>query len=134
MVRIPSDLDPYAVLGVAPTASPAEIAHAFRVKLRTLHPDTRHAGTYTAGVQTQLQQVLAAYHLLRSEPQRSGSNLIGSPSAAATQQPHSTDSVPVHATPKRKPPLTIPIADYRTCSATRPEGFTLWAGPVQWHR
>lgn len=132
---MPADLDPYAVLGVTPTASPAEIAHAFRVKLRALHPDTRHTRTHTAGAQAQLQQVLAAYHLLRSEPQRSGDDLTRSPSAAATQQRHANDrSVPVHTTPKYEPPLTISLADHRSCSATRPEALPLWAGPVHWHR
>lgn len=119
MVRMPTDLDPYAVLGVTPTATPVEIAHAFRAKLRTLHPDTRHTGASTAGAEIQLQQVLAAYHLLRSEPQRSGDDLVGSPSAA---------------TPKHQPPLTIPITYRRTLSATHPEERPLWAGPVHWRR
>ncbi|WP_085241812.1 J domain-containing protein [Mycobacterium europaeum] len=51
--------DPYAVLGVTPTATPAEITHAFRVKLRALHPDTHYAGS-PADAETQLRQVLGA--------------------------------------------------------------------------
>ena len=53
--------DPYAVLGVTPTATPAEITHAFRAKLRTLHPDTCSAAVSDG----ELRQVLAAYGLLR---------------------------------------------------------------------
>jgi GR25 family glycosyltransferase involved in LPS biosynthesis len=58
--------DPYAVLGVTPTATPAEIAHAFRAKLRALHPDTSSA----AVGDTELRQVLAAYGLLRDPDHR----------------------------------------------------------------
>ncbi len=58
--------DPYVVLGVTPTATPAEITHAFRAKLRTLHPDTRSAAIGDG----QLRQVLAAYGLLRDPNRR----------------------------------------------------------------
>ena len=34
--------DPYLVLGVSPTATQAEITHAYRTRLRAHHPDTRH--------------------------------------------------------------------------------------------
>ena len=34
--------DPYAVLGVTPTASPAEISRAYRALLHTHHPDDRN--------------------------------------------------------------------------------------------
>jgi DnaJ-class molecular chaperone len=34
--------DPYLVLGVSPSATQAEIAHAYRNRLRAHHPDTRH--------------------------------------------------------------------------------------------
>ena len=34
--------DPYLVLGVSPTATAAEITHAYRTRLRAHHPDTRH--------------------------------------------------------------------------------------------
>jgi hypothetical protein len=41
MVRV--NPDPYLVLGVSPTATQAEITHAYRDRLRAHHPDTRHA-------------------------------------------------------------------------------------------
>jgi curved DNA-binding protein CbpA len=41
MVRV--DPDPYLVLGVPPTATQAEITHAYRTHLRAHHPDTRPA-------------------------------------------------------------------------------------------
>ena len=34
--------DPYLVLGVSPTATQADITHAYRTRLRAHHPDTRH--------------------------------------------------------------------------------------------
>jgi len=33
--------DPYLVLGVSPTATQAQITHAYRTRLRAHHPDTR---------------------------------------------------------------------------------------------
>ena len=38
MVRV--NPDPYLVLGVSPTATQAEITHAYRDRLRAHHPDT----------------------------------------------------------------------------------------------
>src|SRR4029453_14757940 len=40
MVRV--NPDPYLVLGVSPTATQAEITHAYPDRLRAHHPDTRH--------------------------------------------------------------------------------------------
>lgn len=105
--------DPYAVLGVTPAATPAEIAHAFRAKLRALHPDTRNAGS-AAGEETQLPQVLAAYALLR-DPQRR--------SAYDRQRPTQRDPAPVRINITRH---VDPPAKSR-----RPP---LWAGPVRWQR
>ncbi|MDN3294326.1 J domain-containing protein [Streptomyces ficellus] len=58
--------NPYTVLGVAPTASDAQIRAAFRRLVRALHPDTT-AGEPVAG--DQLDRVVAAYETLR-DPQR----------------------------------------------------------------
>src|SRR6201987_1650277 len=60
MVRV--NPDPYLVLGVAPTATQAEITHAYRTHLRAHHPDTRPAqSAHTAD--EHLRQALAAYVL-----------------------------------------------------------------------
>src|ERR1700756_1122421 len=67
MVRV--NPDPYLVLGVAPTATQAEITHAYRTHLRAHHPDTRPAqSAHTAD--DHLRQVLAAYALLRDPARR----------------------------------------------------------------
>jgi curved DNA-binding protein CbpA len=63
--------DPYDVLGVAVTASQDQITHAYRRKLRALHPDTRDASTPTAAAaDEQLRRLMAAYALLRDRARR----------------------------------------------------------------
>src|SRR6201991_3345858 len=62
--------NPYLVLGVSPTASQAEITHAYRTRLRAHHPDTRHTPP-SQTADDDLRQVLAAYDLLRDPARRS---------------------------------------------------------------
>ncbi|GAA2537086.1 MULTISPECIES: J domain-containing protein [Streptomyces] len=59
--------DHYAVLGVQSDASPQQITTAFRVLVRSLHPDTRRAGTPAAP--EDLAEAVAAYETLR-DPRR----------------------------------------------------------------
>lgn len=54
----------YRILGVDPSVDGAQLARAFRSKVRELHPDTRPDAAVDAMV-----DVLAAYHTLR-DPQR----------------------------------------------------------------
>ncbi|HZC54073.1 MAG TPA: J domain-containing protein [Mycobacterium sp.] len=58
--------DLYAMLAVAPSATQAEISHAYRALLRQHHPDTRAPDdeSRSAMSDTTLQQVLAAYTVL----------------------------------------------------------------------
>jgi curved DNA-binding protein CbpA len=65
----------YAVLGVTPAVSAAELNHAFRVLVRQHHPDTRPtdaAGASPSGAASdqRLQQILAAYTVLRDPARR----------------------------------------------------------------
>lgn len=62
-------VDPYAVLGVAPTATLAEITHAYRRRLRAHHPDLRSPES-GAAADEQLPRILAAYALLRDPARR----------------------------------------------------------------
>jgi curved DNA-binding protein CbpA len=63
--------DPYAVLGVAAAASQEQITHAYRRKLRALHPDTRDASMPAdAGADEQLRRLMAAYAMLRDPARR----------------------------------------------------------------
>jgi curved DNA-binding protein CbpA len=61
--------DPYAVLGLKPTATSDEITRAYRSQVRALHPDTRATPQAIPHVDEQLRRVLAAYALLR-DPER----------------------------------------------------------------
>lgn len=112
----------YAVLGVAPTATPAELTRAFRAKLRCLHPDTRSAAVGDA----ELRELLAAYEQLRDPDRR------------ADYDHTATTASPRPATPARNPtnpvgPVKIPVTyrheDKQPQRAERP----LWAGPVRQH-
>ncbi len=105
--------DPYAVLGVTPTATPAEITHAFRAKLRSLHPDTRAAAVGDA----ELREVLAAYGLLRDPDRRARFD------RAATGDP----------APNAPGPVQIPVTYGRTHNQAPPGEPPLWAGPVRRH-
>src|SRR5215211_5513742 len=67
MVR--ESFDPYVVLGVSPTATQAQITHAYRTRLRAHHPDTRDAPS-SGCADEHLREVLAAYALLRDPARR----------------------------------------------------------------
>jgi len=69
----PFTMDPYAVLGVEPGASPDEIARAYRARAKEWHPDIR--GTEDA--LRRMALINAAYEQLRD----------GKPSPAATAAP-----------------------------------------------
>jgi curved DNA-binding protein CbpA len=99
------DPDPYAVLGVSPDASPAQIAHAYRRLIRAEHPDRHPHPDPTA-----LTATAAAYAILRDPARR----------AAYDQRrgPHH------HEQPSPPPP---PPRRHRD----EPD---LRAGPVRWHR
>lgn len=99
------DPDPYAVLGVSPDASPAQIAHAYRRLIRAQHPD-RHPHPDSAA----LTAAAAAYAILRDPARR-----------AAYDQ-----SRRLHHDQPLAPPLPPP-------RRTRAEP-DLRAGPVRWHR
>lgn len=107
--------NPYDVLGVLPTASQAEITHAYRRHLRDHHPDTRHKAP-NAGADERLRQILAAYALLRDPRRR-----------ADYDRTHPADkgTGPVRVTVTRVDP---------TDSGSTGEQPPLWVGPVRWHR
>ncbi|ORW05398.1 J domain-containing protein [Mycobacterium kyorinense] len=104
--------DPYSVLGVSPTATQAEITHAYRRQLRDYHPD-RRSGEPNSGADERLRQILAAYALLRDPSRR-----------AAYDRAH-----PVVR--RRTAPTRIPVTRKRSRDDNEPP---LRAGPVRWHR
>jgi curved DNA-binding protein CbpA len=65
--------DPYEVLHIAPTATPREVARAYRVLMRSRHPDTRPAHEHPAGpgsTPQELQDIMAAYAVLGNQERR----------------------------------------------------------------
>ena len=63
--------DLYAILGVPPSATQAEISHAYRALLRRHHPDTRALDDAQGAVSdTTLQQVLTACTVLHDPARR----------------------------------------------------------------
>jgi curved DNA-binding protein CbpA len=129
MVR--DNTDPYLVLGVSPTATQAEITHAYRTRLRAHHPDTRHTSP-SQTADEHLRQVLAAYALLRDPARRADYDHATAP--AATPPPPN----PHGPTPAERPvadPVQITIT-YRTTNtpAAHVSSPPLRAGPVRRHR
>ena len=129
MVR--EDPDPYLVLGVSPTATQAEITHAYRTRLRAHHPDTRHTPP-SQTADDDLRQVLAAYALLRDPARRA--DYHRATAHTATPPPDR----PQGPTPVDGPcagGVQIPIT-YRTTNTAAADVVSppLRAGPVRRHR
>ena len=101
--------DPYAVLGVSPAATQAEITHAYRCHLRKQHPDMR-AGKSNPGTDEPLRQLIASYTLLRDPTRRADYDRT-----AKSAHPNID-----------RAQITITRIDTH-------EQAPLWAGPVHWH-
>jgi hypothetical protein len=123
--------DPYLVLGVSPTATQAEITHAYRTRLRAHHPDTRRPQS-SQTADEHLRQVLAAYALLRDPARRADHDRATA--LAAKPPPHSPQG-PIPVDRPRTGGVQIPIS-YRTTNTSTARGSSppLWAGPVRRNR
>jgi len=123
--------DPYLALGVSPTATQAEITHAYRTRLRAHHPDTRHTPPSRTG-DDDLGQVLAAYDLLRNPARRADYDRATAP--AVIPPPRSPER-PIPAEHACAGPVQIPIT-YRTTKTAAADVASppLRAGPVRRHR
>ena len=97
--------DPYLVLGVSATATQAEIAHAYRHRLRAHHPDTRHTTPSHEGDE-HLRQALDAYALLRDPARRADYDRA---TVLAATPPAASSRVPTRATRPSTGPVQIPI-------------------------
>ena len=123
--------DPYLVLGVSPTATQAEITHAYRTRLRAHHPDTRHTPpSHTAD--DDLREVLAAYNLLRDPARRA--DYDGATARAApplSDRPRGPAPVDRHPAGRVEIPITYRTTNTPTADVSSPP---LRAGPVRRHR
>jgi hypothetical protein len=92
-------IDLYATLGVAPTASTEEIAAAFRVHAKELHPD-RHPGD--AAVAERFKSLTNAYNVLARPASRSDyDHRRAGREASATPAAPRPGHAPVFRTPGR---------------------------------
>jgi DnaJ-class molecular chaperone len=110
------DPDLYAVLGVRPEATAAEISHAYRNLVRRHHPDSHTDESAAPGTSGDLEQVLGAYAVLRdpdrrADYDRTGMRHVPTPSRA------------------RRDTLRVP---YRGTPAA-PVEPDIRAGPVRYH-
>src|SRR4026209_736299 len=109
--------NPYLVLGVSPTATQAEITHAYRTRLRAHHPDTRRTPP-SQTADDDLRQVLAAYDLLR-DPARRARYDRAPPPPAAPQTHRQHGPTPVDGTCAGC--VQVPIT-YRTTNPAAADG------------
>jgi len=129
MVR--NEPDPYLVLGVSPSATQAEIAHAYRNRLRAHHPDTRQTSSSHDGDE-HLRHVLDAYALLRDPARRADYDRV---TVLAATPPAASSRVPTPAVRPPTGPVQIPITYANTrASADRFSAPPLRAGPVRRYR
>jgi len=106
--------DLYAILGVPPVATQAQISHAYRGLLRQHHPDTRSPADEPQGILNDqaLQQILAAYRVLKD------------PTLRADYDRQIRSDIDRVARPPREP-----LNRYRTYLQP-----PIVAGPVHWRR
>lgn len=111
--------DFYAILGVTPEADAAQITHAFRALVRTLHPDAA-PGAAGPPEPERLAQVLAAWQVLHDPAKRDAYDRTRTP--ATPKSTGSTDPERDH--PDREQPGRVP--------RTGGDGL-LVAGPTRVH-
>ena len=102
------DRDPYAVLGVASTATADEVAAAYRTQARRHHPDV----SVELDAERRMAEINAAWSLLRDPARRAAwdrANGVGPVQAPATVRP-ATPRAPVNgaAAPTTHRPGTAP--------------------------
>jgi curved DNA-binding protein CbpA len=107
--------DLYAVLGLAPNATPDLIRHAYRDQLRRHHPDTRapEDPTQSAAADEALHQVLTAYAVL-GDPARRAKYDQQTAQRSPNPAPRPRLSRAMQDGPRGQPPIQV--------------------GPVHWHR
>ena len=122
--------DAYLVLGVSPTATQAEITHAYRNRLRAHHPDTRPTPS-SQTADEHLRQLLAAYALLRDPARRADyerATALAATPPHRPQRPTPADRLPAS---RAQIPITYRSNNTRAAHVSAPP---LRAGPVRRHR
>jgi curved DNA-binding protein CbpA len=106
--------DLYAVLGLTPRATQAQIRRAYRTLVRLHHPDLRPLGDLDSSVSdTTLRQAIAAYAVLGDPARRAGYDHRTAPRQGDTSTSIRVRGPRAHGNPNQPP---------------------IQAGPVRWHR
>ena len=95
--------DYYAVLHVPHDSSQQEIARAYRAQMRRHHPDVASG----EAVPAELQLVMQAFNVLRDPKRRAAYDREIDRSGDAEAPPRQPQSIPVHVTRPREPPLRV---------------------------
>jgi curved DNA-binding protein CbpA len=82
------EADPYAILGIKPSATPIEIKHAYRLLARKYHPDVSDA----VDAEERFKQINQAYKVLSSPVERSNYDFRQRHTYSPTAQPHARQS------------------------------------------
>ena len=90
--------DPYAVLGLPPTATPDEIRCAYRRQVRAHHPDTRTTPQSLRSADERLRRVLAAYAMLRDPDRRARYDRAATRYDRAAKRPPTAPRAPAQTT------------------------------------
>jgi curved DNA-binding protein CbpA len=116
-------LDPYAVLGVAPDATDRDINHAYRQLLHRYHPDTRppRDEDSAADAADRLQQILTAYTPLRD------------PTWRANYYRETVRRRRVRNAKRPRPRSIFMFGDVFGEATWSEADIPLRVGPVQWH-
>ncbi len=122
--------DPYALLGVLPTATAPEIARAYRRLLRDHHPDTSTGGQPGPGHPLALDEVRAAYALLRDPAARAEYDRARADRDRAPAAPPSRPQ----PDPRRTAHVTVVAPPVRVVAPERdvPAQPDIRVGPVLW--
>lgn len=133
--------DPYALLGVPPTATAREIARAYRRLLRDHHPDTGAGRPRGAGPDDPLplDEVRAAYALLRDPAARAAYDRARadhdrSRAPAAAPPGPQPDPPRPQPDPRRTTHVTVVVPQVRVVAPQRdvPASPVIRVGPVLW--
>jgi curved DNA-binding protein CbpA len=127
--------DPYAVLGVPPTATAQQINRAYRRLVRRRHPDTRSGGAALADGSSgpvSLADLLTAYDVLRDPVTRAEHDRT----RAAAPEPE----VPPRGSPRRGPSTVgreevdpaVRVGDQRPGRQRVAREPDIRVGPVMW--
>jgi curved DNA-binding protein CbpA len=122
--------DPYALLGVLPTATAQEIARAYRRLLRDHHPDTRTGVQPGPDHPLALDEVRAAYALLRDPAARAEYDRARADRGRAPAAPPSQP----RPDPRRTTHVTVVAPPVRVVAPRRdvPAQPDIRVGPVLW--